>query len=221
MNKSKISLFILSLVFAVCFVSCERYPIQALVGVPNKFESWPNPWYIYDDQINTKGSLVPQEWADNPYCDTWRDSDGRKRVILDFEYKSGVHSGKNCIKFYWRGNEDNTSKTFFGFGLMAREEPGGKIALGEAGYTSLKFYLKGKLEYGCAFEINVPGTNVSRSISAHEISSSWQEFEIPMNAVGNVEYTIAMSLKLDGSVVTDTTNGGTVFLDDIKFVKDY
>ena len=214
MNRNKISLLILSLVFAICFVSCERYPIQALVGVPTKFDSWPYPWYIYDDQINTKGSLAPQEWASDPYCDTW------DHVRLNFEWKNGVYSGKNCILFYWVGNSDNLSKTFFGFGLMAREEPGGKIALGDAGYTSLKFYLKGSLNYGCAFEISIPGTNVSRSISAHEISSSWQEYEIPMNAVGEVEYTIAMSLKLDGSVVTDRTNGGTVFLDNIRFVKD-
>lgn len=214
MNRNKISLLILSLVFAICFVSCERYPIQALVGVPTKFDSWPYPWYIYDDQINTKGSLAPQEWANDPYCDTW------DHVRLNFEWKNGVYSGKNCIMFDWKGNSDNLSKTFFGFGLMSREEAGGKIALGDAGYTSLKFYLKGNLNYGCAFEISIPGTNVSRSISAHEISSSWQEYEIPMIAVGEVEYTIAMSLKLDGSVVTDRTNGGTVYLDNIRFVKD-
>ncbi len=214
MNKNKISLLVLSFVFAVCFVSCERYPIHALVGQPTKIDSWPNPWYIYDDQINTKGSLAPQEWSTDQYCDTWN------KVNLLFDYKSGVKSGRNCILFSWVGNADNPAKTFFGFGLMAREEVGGKINLGDAGYTSLKFCLKGNLNYGCAFTISIPGTSVSRAISAGDISSSWQEFEIPMTAVGNVEYTIAFSLGLDGSVGATQTNGGTVFLDDIRFVKE-
>ena len=44
-------------IFLICIASCERYPVRALLGIPDPIDSWPDIWYIYDDEINTKGSI--------------------------------------------------------------------------------------------------------------------------------------------------------------------
>lgn len=78
MNKNFIKLLSVCLICMVCFLSCERYPIRTLLGLPDNIDSWPDPWYIYDNEINTKGSLEPFRWQDDPTCAGW------DKVKLDF-----------------------------------------------------------------------------------------------------------------------------------------
>ena len=212
--KSKFYLLILCLFCLVSFVSCDRYPIEAIVGIPGRIDSWPNPWYIYDDQINTRGNMEPYRWVDDQWCASWN------YAKVDFSCTSGAKSGHKCMYFTWIGDSTDTSgATYFGFGLMAREVLGEKIALGKAGYNNLTFYIKGSLNSDCAFVIEIPGTSVSRTIYSTDISSEWREIVVPMSLASSteVEYDIAFALKkLDGA---DKTNGGTVYLDDIRFVK--
>ena len=210
MSKSKFGLLVLFLLCSVFFVSCERYPIEALVGVPARIDSWPDPWYIFDDQINTRGSMEPYRWKDSPYCANW------DKVSLSFSFTHGTKRGYNCMMLSWIGNVNDPGKSFFGFGLQSREQSGGKVALGKAGYTSLKFWIKGELYDSCTFEISVPGTSVTGDFGSTEITSEWQEKTVPMNlsSTAEVEYLISFALKTSGK-----TNGGTVYLDDIRFVK--
>ena len=216
MNKSKFILLILAFLCMVSFISCDRYPIDAIVGIPDRIDSWPNPWYIYDDQINTRGNMEPYRWLDDQYCATW------DYAKVNFSWTNNTKNGNRCIYFSWIGNSTDTSgATYFGFGLMAREYLGGKVALGKADYSNLKFWIRGSLNSECEFVIEIPGTGVKRIVSAGEITSQWQEIVVPMSSIGpsdEVEFLLALALRVpEGS--TAKTNGGTVYLDDIRFVK--
>ncbi len=215
MNKNKITLLIFALFCMVSFTSCDRYPMEAIVGLGAPMKSWPNPWYIYDDQINTRGSMEPYRWKDDQYCAEWN------YAKLDFSWMNNVKRGNKCMYFTYIGNaSDASGATYFGFGLMARESLGGKVALGKAGYDNMRFWIRGELHDNCKFVIEIPGTSVKRTITSSQISSQWQEIVVPMSSIApeaEVEFDIAFSLAaIDGAV---KTNGGTVYLDDIRFEK--
>jgi len=209
MNKVFIKLLTFCLLCIVSFTSCERYPINSLLGLPDPIDSWPNPWYIYDDKINTKGSMEPFRWQDDPTCADWN------KVSLSFACTDAPQSGTKCISFSWVGNANDTSKSFFGFGLQAREKLSEKVDLSSSGYTNLRFWVKGKLYNNCSFEIGIPDTSTSITINASQISPYWEEYIIPMNNIGEITFDLSMSLKSSG-----LTNGGTVYIDNIRFTKD-
>ncbi|MBQ3834806.1 MAG: hypothetical protein II816_04760 [Elusimicrobia bacterium] len=215
MKKNKILFLILSLFCMVSFISCDRYPVEAIVGLGSPIKSWPDPWYIYDDQINTRGSMEPYVWKDDPYCATW------SYAAVNFSWTNNVKRGNKCMYFTYIGNSSDTSgATYFGFGLMAREVLGEKIALGKAGYNNMRFWIRGSLNENCNFVIEIPGTAVKRTVTSAEITSEWQEIVVPMSSIiltDEVEFDIAFSLAaIDGTI---PTNGGTVYLDDITFEK--
>lgn len=217
MNKSIIKLLSFCLLCVICFTSCERYPIRALLGVPNRIDDWPNPWYLYDDEINTKGSLEPFKWESYTGCANW------DKVKLDFSYRDGAKSGRKCMIFSWVGNVNDSSSTYFGFGLMSTEYTGGVINLSTSEYTNLKFWIRGHLNSNCMFEISIPKTGssvpwVSYKMTPSEITTNWQEVVVPIPNIeymDGLEYDIAFAL-----IASGTTNGGTVYLDDIRFCKD-
>ncbi|MBO7610897.1 MAG: hypothetical protein J6T23_01655 [Elusimicrobia bacterium] len=223
MNKNFIKLLSFCLLGVVCFAlftSCERYPVRALLGIHDPIDSWPNPWYIYDDEINTKGSLEPYVFDHNPdgsvneYCDSW------DNVFLSFAWLDNVKVGRKCIKFIWRGNSLDTSvpkKTFFSFGLQAREQLGGVVDLTNSGYTKMKFWIRGNLSSNCKFEIGIPDTLVTKEFTSDKITSDWQEYEIAMNGAGEITFDLSMGMSLTSG---DVTNGGEIYLDDIRFVKE-
>lgn len=216
MNKNILKLLSFCLFFVICFTSCERYPVSALLGIPNKIDSWPDIWYLYDDEINTKGSLAPFKWESYTGCADW------DKVSLDFACKYHPKNGRNCMKLTWVGNSQDPSSTYFGFGLMATEYDGGIINLSTSGYTNLKFWIRGHLYNGCSFKIEIPKKNggswINCELTNVDITSNWTEYTIPLPYIEDmteIEYDIAISLIADG-----TTNGGTVYLDDIRFTKD-
>lgn len=216
MKRNKIALLIVALFCVVSFISCDRYPVEAIVGIPGRIDSWPNPWFVYDDQINTRGNMEPFRWVDDPYCASWL------YASVDFSHTGGVKRGNRCMKFTWVGDQTDTSgATYFGFGLMAREVLGEKMALGKAGYINMKFWIRGSLTENCSFRIEIPGTmsDNSATLNSSQVTSEWTEVTVPLDIypTEEVEYVIAFALKpTDASL---KTNGGTVYLDDIRFVK--
>lgn len=220
MNKKLIKLLSFCLLCMICFTSCERYPLRTLLGIPDRIDSWPDIWYIYDDEINTKGSLEPYlfdhnpDGSLNPYCDNWH------RVYVDFACTDNPKVGSKCIIFRWIGNSTDASsptKTFFSFGLQSREQLGGVVNLTNSGYTKMKFWIRGTLYNNCSFEISIPGTSASKKFGEGEINitPSWEEYEIDISSVGEIEFDLGMALSASG-----ITNGGTVYIDDIRFVKE-
>lgn len=216
MNKNFIKLLSFCLICIICFTSCERYPVSALLGIPKKIDSWPDPWYLYDDEINTKGSLAPYRWEDSPYCADWN------KVLLDFSCTDHPKNGRKCMKLTWVGNVNDPGKSYFGFGLRATEYIGGIVNLSTSGYESLKFWIKGNLYNNCSFEISIPkgenATWVKKGLSATEVTPYWTEYTIQLPNIEDmteIEFDIAIALLADG-----TTNGGTIYLDDIRFTRD-
>lgn len=227
MNKIFIKLLSVCFVCMICFTSCDKYPIDALLGLKDPVGTWPNPWYLYDDQWNTKGSQDPflfdhyESGEINPYCDTW------DNVKLDFNCTDSSQSGTKCIKFSWIGNSNGSGKTFFTFGMLSRVKKGNRIEsidLSESGYTKLKFCIRGTLYKDCCFEIGIPGVDeATKEYSAQEISPVWQEKEIDINLNGatKIMYDLSLGLKVSiGAGIGGTTNGGSVYLDNIRFTKD-
>ena len=223
MNKIASKLLSIFFIFFVFFTSCEKYPIDALLGLSGPIGAWPDIWYVYDDQFNTKGNPEPYVFDNdsngvlNPYCDSW------DNVTLTANCTESPQSGTKCIKFTWTGNSNNSGKTFFSFGMQSRNEMGGTIDLTNSGYKYLKFYVKGTLYNNCLFQIEIPGSYCGCILpnSEIEVTSNWQEVVVDMqdfvSYMGNLEYVIALSLKAEGGV----TNGGTVYIDNIRFTKDY
>ena len=200
----------------ICFASCERYPVRALLGIPNKIDSWPDIWYLYDDEIKTKGSLEPFKWESYTGCADW------DKVTLDFDCTNNPKSGRKCIKLIWEGNVNDPNSGYFGFGLRATEYPGGIINLSTSGYTGLKFWIRGTLYQDCSFKIEIPkksgGNWGYKTLSATEVTSYWTEYTIQLPNIedmSEIEYDISVSLIADG-----TTNGGEIYLDDIRFTRD-
>lgn len=196
------------------FVSCERYPISALTGLPSPIDSWPTPsWCLFDDEVNTKGSMEPFVWPNSEFL---RYHTG----TLDFACRENPQSGTKCIKMYWGGNISyNVLDNYAGWGLMATEYAGGKVNLSTSGYTSFKFYVRGYLYENCAVKIEIPTYGIQVTLTPSTISSSWTEIEIPIPDVTSmtaVEYYVAVSM----FAITSTTNGGTVYIDNIRLCKN-
>ena len=160
--------------------------------------------------------MEPKRWEDDPYCDDWN------KVKLDFACTNSPKNGRKCVQFTWLGNVNNPDKTFFGFGLMATEKLGGIINLSTSGYTNLKFWIKGTVYTNCTFRIEIPkrggsGFWVRRDLDA-EVTGNWQEIVVSLPDIEDmteIEYDITIALIANG-----TTNGATIYLDDIRFTKD-
>ena len=171
MNKKFIKLLSFCLFCMICFSSCERYPVSALLGIPAPIDSWPDPWYLYDDEINTKGSLAPFKWESSTGCADW------DKVKLDFACKDHPKRGRNCMKLTWIGNSKDPSSTYFGFGLMARERGQAYkyIDLSTSEYSHLQFWIRGTLYNNCTFQISIPKNEtekwVVRELNSSQISS--------------------------------------------------
>ena len=200
-------------IFFICIVfstSCEKYPIDALLGLNGSIGAWPDTWYLYDDQFNTKG---------NPNPDVWGDSGDN--VDLNLNCTDRPQSGTKCIKFTWIGNSNNSGKKDFGFGMRSRDEMDGTIDLTNSGYKYLKFYVRGNLNKNCILKVEIPESGFGCSFSSSEITSDWQEEYIDLQdksgrkKLNDLKYVIGLTLQTD-----TVTNGGEVYIDNIRFTKD-
>ena len=220
MNKKLIKLLSFCLLCMICFASCERYPVRALLGLPDPIDSWPDVWYLYDDEINTKGSLEPKRWDDDSSCADW------SKVKLNFACKDHPRAGRNCIQLTWVGNSqepDPSAISYFGFGLKSTEYDDKTINLTNSGYSSLKFWVRGVLYNNCSFKIMIPKTKnenwVELKLTNADINGIWKEYTVPLTKIEymkEIEYDISIALIAEGGI----TNGGTIYLDDIRFTKD-
>lgn len=201
------------------FISCERYPITDLHNIPDPVKAWPYPWYIYDDEINTKGLFAPVMFNDES------NTGDSVPACLDFDYNHDAYRGKACIKFDWY---PKNGKTWCGFGLSSTEDYSNKYSAKDmttSGYTKLKFFIKGTITSGAEVVIGIPrtdweGNNLTPidDISIKSLSDTWTEMSISLNQTkinwGTQKYYISITIKGENS------NGATVYLDDIRFIKD-
>lgn len=225
MNKIKIA--VLSFFFMSLFVlvSCERYPISALTNIPSSIDSWPTTWYLYDDTINTKGSLAPRVWDDSRFLESGNGS-------LSFDCKESPYQGWYCIKMVWYDNPSlikSGCSPYAGWGLSATDPIDiGSKSMVTSDYTRLEFEAKGSLSSGCAVKIEIPRHDsmdtdniVIDNTGTNQLKSYWKTFSIPISKTksswGIQQYYIAIAMIRSSSYVT---NGGTIYLDNIRFTKN-
>lgn len=204
---NKCFMFSLCLFAAVFFTSCERYPISALVNDPGTVDSWPNPWVLYDDEINTKGDMEPFVWENSKFLEEGTGT-------LSFNCKDNPQSGIYCMKMTWNGKA-GTIGSYAGFGLKATQQSGGTKNLSTSSYNYFRFYVRGTLYGNCELKVEVPNYSISETFTQYTITSSWQPVDIripDISSMTNVEYYVAVSLSGLG-------NGGTIYLDNIRFEK--
>ncbi len=227
MNKIKIA--VLSFFFMSLFVlvSCERYPISALTNIPSSIDSWPTTWYLYDDEINTKGSLAPRVWDDSRFLEL-----GDGSIVFDCR---DSYKGLKSIKMEWYDKLSTLPPGcchYAGWGLSATDPVDvGSKSMVTSGYTRLEFEAKGSLSSGCNVKIEIPRHDsqnntdniVINNTGANQLKSYWQTFSIPITSKttsswGIQQYYIAIAMRRDSDSVV--TNGGTIYLDNIRFTKN-
>ena len=217
MNK-KIVFTLLCFFIGLSFISCERYPISDLHSIPSPVNSWPYPWYIYDDELNTKGAFAPVFWEGSGVADN-----------IDFTCTEHPR-GRACIKFDWH---PKNGETWCGFGLASTETPqfpNSSKDMTTSGYTKLKFYIRGTLLSGSKVVINIPRTDSNgKTVSKDQVdkiefypgdlsANDWKDCAIVLNQTTknwNTQYYY-ISVNIEGP----SSNGATIYLDDIRFVKD-
>lgn len=220
MNK-KIGLTLLFCFVCLFVMSCERYPITDLNNIPGAVSSWPYPWYIYDDELNTKGLFEPVMFDDDSHTGDYHPDQ------LSFDCKDGVYRGRNCIVFEWH---PKNGKTWCGFGLATTEEPfNDKVSkdMSTSGYTKLEFYIKGNITSGAVVTVSIPRNNYegtamspTDSFATTTVSNNWEKKTIYLtNAKTKVNWN-TQKYYISISISGENSNGAKIYLDDIRFVKD-
>jgi hypothetical protein len=221
MNKKIVSL-LLFFVMGFALVSCERYPITDLNSVPSPYDSWPYPWYIYDDELNTKGLFSPVIFNDDG------NTGDLEPDTINFSYGHNAYRGKYCIKFEWH---PKNGKTWCGFGLATTEEPTNPHSAKDmttSGYTKLEFYARGKITAGATVTIGIPRNDYNgKSVSPIDFVSItsldenvWMKKTINLTSGRTKANWNTQKFYLSVSIEGASSNGATVYLDDIKFVKE-
>jgi hypothetical protein len=221
MNK-KLLLVLLSFIVSISFISCERFPITDLHDVPKPVDAWPYPWYLYEDELNTKGLFSPVFFNDDANTGDL-DPD-----CVDFDWNSGAYRGRACIKFDWH---PKNGKTWCGFGLSSTEEPYNPNSAKDmttSGYTKLEFYIRGKITSGASVTVSIPRNSYDGSSKTPTDSVTITNLEENVWAKKTINLTTGrtkenwntqkfyVSIAIEGG----NSNGATIYLDDIKFVKD-
>ncbi len=220
MNRKIVLSLLFCFVISLSFVSCERYPITDIHSIPSPVNAWPYPWYIYDDEIQTKGLFAPVMFDDSAHTGDTVPAD------LDFDWNHGPYRGKACIKFDWY---PKNGKTWCGFGLASTEDVGNPHSsknMETSGYTKLKFFIRGTITSGAKVTIGIPRTDYNGDsqspIDSEEITGIsndvWVEKTITLNQTKSNWNTqkYYLSVTIEGG----SSNGATIYLDDIRFIKD-
>lgn len=226
MNRTKIMLLSFFLISTFTFMSCERYPVSALTDLPSSIDSWPTTWYLYDDEINTKGSYEPKVWDNSRFLEADNGS-------LSFKSK-GAYQGRYCIEMVWYDKAERIPSGCYPYAgwALASTDPAdvGSKNMTTCGYTRLEFEARGVLSSGCNVKIEIPRHDsqdtdhiILSESGSNRLTSSWQKFSIPITSKttaswGIQQYYIAIAMRRNTDSVL--TNGGTIYLDNIRFVKD-
>jgi hypothetical protein len=216
--KKLILFFIAVFIF---FTGCDKNPVGALVySNTGLSEGWPSEWVLYDDILKTRGSPSP-----DTYTDYWN----TRKSELSFEYRGERHSGSQSMRIKWDGSasrrynpdgslEPDAHPWFVGIGIKSADPLGG-IFVPANTYTKLKFWVKGSLNYGVILKVEIPDAGAIYESSPGETFSDWREIECSIPHLNGIKYLISISLSLADGSGNALSNGGEIFIDDIRYVK--
>ncbi len=214
----KIILFIIPVLFT--FAGCDSNPIGALIYPDvNNSTTWAKEWVLYDDDVKTRGSF------DFPtYTDYW----ATRPSQLTLEYDKTAHTGRRCILISWDGSPSDAydgqafnQVGYVGFGLQSANPVAG-IDISPGNYRKLKFWAKGSLNSGVVLRVETEGATEydaggTPGVWEGVVSNSWQEYEVTLKQLSAVKDMFRVILKNTND--PNQSNGGTVYIDDVRFTQ--
>jgi hypothetical protein len=197
---------------------CKHNPIERLAD-PNPSGARPFPatggvYTIYDDELKTGGGLgfIP----------------GGENQTIDLLSSGGE------IRYSWNGNDVSSTTTtehlFAGFELLVTpnfvgfESAPGKNLSG-AGYTKLKFSIRGSLSANTTVRVEGPddglGGITPALVNITTLGSAWQDVTLPIpdpTHFNNVKGFMIVTFQFaQPSGTTTPGGGGTVYVDNIRY----
>ncbi len=177
-------------------------------------EVWSGSWVIYDDGLNTNGDLMLGPLDDN-------------QVIEEVE---DAYKGAKALKYKWSG-EPVKEEDFCYLSFIAAtsfetydDTPGRNLTLG--GYTSIRFYAKGRLSENTKVEFKGPkkaketaDTNTIKITPGQNgvpalLENKWQMYEID---ISDSDLTEVKDYFIIAFVREGDSEGGKVFVDEIEY----
>lgn len=231
-NKYWISLGALLLL-----AGCEKNPIDRLTNPMSDgaLSQSSGTLVIYDDEVKTAGGLGFIPHGENQSVDV-RDAGSPRRTV-------------NQIRYSWNGQDVLNGATaqhlFAGFSLpitsfledILTAQPKN---LSSAGYTKMKFFIRGTLSDRCWVRIEGPGDGNNATATAQVnsrrqgdvsggdfvLSEDWQEVTLTVPVGGasddfsDIKTFLTVSVQFDQPAgTTQAGGGGVIYLDDIRYVQ--
>ncbi|MCX5782626.1 MAG: hypothetical protein NT145_08020 [Elusimicrobia bacterium] len=200
------------------FSACDKNPADKILNPTTivTAASWSGPYVIYDQELRTGGDVV-----------FFTSQEGQ---TLDFSCYERPADGSKCLKFSWDGSEvtdynSGNVRTFqwVGIGLAVKDSnnqdsPSTKD-MTPGGYTKLSFKIRGSLNASVAFQMKFEANSTTTNIYTSSLADhDWHTVEFPVSGslAAGIKYYVILSFQYFGST---KGNGGTVYLDDIQFLK--
>lgn len=209
----------------VLMTGCEKNPIERLVN-PYNDASVPGvsgSFFIYDDELKTGSAVAFIPFGENQN--------------LDVADKTSPRRSTNHLRYVWTGADTSSSTPgafqheFAGFSLLtspsietSASAPGRNLAA--AGYTSLKFWIRGSLSLGNRVRVEGPDDGDPRTplpalveFAADQLAD-WQEVTMAIPAADFEAMKTFMTVSIQYAQPPRTTPagaGGTVYLDDVRY----
>jgi hypothetical protein len=226
MKMMKLALIILSFVF---ITGCQKSPVKDLLFPDvNDSVAWNDQWIIYGGVDGIFGEDVRTNDTDpvKPLTDYWE----RKSSDWDMNCTCEHHTGKTCILMRWDGSESNAYDTrnvvnYVGFYLQSKLESrdsnivGIDISVGN--YKYLEFWVKGRLASGVKFKVTSDACKGEAGAKKYSnLTDSWQRERIPIETPQGAEHSKKV-VSMVGFVLEaeSETNGGEVYIDDVRYTK--
>lgn len=223
---------LLASVLAAGLAGCESNPLGRLIN-PERSDSAvasSGRWLIFGDEVRTNGAtmfLVTDE--------------GQK---LDFNCVERPYAGTKCMKYSWDGSTVTQYSSglrqsdFVGFMLIAAPAIGEYDSvtsdLSAGGYTKVSFYARGSLGTNVFLRLETQNANYKTpsgvnawqsNTTDRRLTSQWQRYEFALSgSLAAVKDFIRIVIRYDEDGDPDipntaTTSGGTVYLDNIEYLR--
>jgi hypothetical protein len=215
MNKIKIVFFMLLFFFVV---GCEKKPVRDLI-FPNLNEatSWDEEWILYGGVDGVFGEDIRTK-NDDPIkvlTDYWGNEVHSNE--LAFYDTSQYHSGRTSIRMQWNGDKSKSFETqenvnYIGFYF---ESNGASVNISNGGYNYLKFWVKGELTDGVSLKVTSDTCGgETNALFIYVLNTFWKEYSMGVTNNSNIKNMALFALTSQME-----SNGGEVYIDDIRYVK--
>ncbi|MCL2485111.1 MAG: hypothetical protein FWF00_05775 [Endomicrobia bacterium] len=227
-------LLILFIPLLFVFAGCEKNPIGALLynGV-DQSTGWPSVWTLYRN-----GNLMVSKnsYDIHTFTDYWSD---RKNQLNLVNYGQS-RTGNRAIYMEWDGSPSFDFKSgvrqtgYVGFWIYTENRSVGITLYTNPdavppevlvpAYNKMKFWVKGKLNYGVVLRVETAGaasTDVSGAPGVWEsdpdiVDNVWREYSVDIKEFMYVKEAFKIILRNTKSL---QSNGGYVYIDDIRFTQ--